>query len=184
MRLLNKIQQQVGLSWHPKETDSAGEPRAALVANYSEAESFGLKLGFLLLRLVLKEEEAILSPLTGKLLDKGRNPTYKVQDRVAGEKPPLASGCNCLIFHAYLLSQHATISPSYGEENSFGEDQMSVNLDLKCALIKRFGSQVSAARELGIRESKLSYIVRRHVEPSDQERKILERALGRKLEKL
>ncbi len=58
---------------------------------------------------------------------------------------------------------------------------MRVNLDLKCALIKRFGTQVSAARQLGIRESKLSYIVRRHAEPSNRERKILERALGRLL---
>ena len=58
---------------------------------------------------------------------------------------------------------------------------MGVNLDLKCALIKRFGSQVSAARQLKIRESKLSYIVRRHAEPSNRERKILERALGRLL---
>ena len=60
---------------------------------------------------------------------------------------------------------------------------MHLNVDLKCALIRKFGSQVEAARQMGIRESKLSYIVRRHAEPSNRERKILERALGRVLVK-
>ena len=58
---------------------------------------------------------------------------------------------------------------------------MEVNLGLKCALIKRFGSQGSAARKLGIRESKMSYIVRGHAQPSDRERQALEGALGRVL---
>lgn len=58
---------------------------------------------------------------------------------------------------------------------------MEVNIDLKCALIRRYGSQVVAAQELGIRESKLSYIVRRHAEPSEQERQALENALGKKV---
>ena len=56
---------------------------------------------------------------------------------------------------------------------------MAVNLDLKSGIIKRFGSQVVAAREMGIREARLSYIVRGHAEPKDQEREALEQAMGR-----
>ena len=56
---------------------------------------------------------------------------------------------------------------------------MQFNVDLKCALIKRFGSQVEASRQLGIREAKLSYIVRGHAQPSHRERVTLEHALGR-----
>ena len=58
---------------------------------------------------------------------------------------------------------------------------MGVNIDLKCALIRLYGSQVRASRKLGIRESKLSYIVRGHAEPSDRERQALEGALGKKV---
>jgi helix-turn-helix protein len=58
---------------------------------------------------------------------------------------------------------------------------MSINLDLRIALIKRFGTQVEAARQLGIREAKLSYIVRGHVGPSQAEFKSLEVALGKTL---
>ena len=43
-----------------------------------------------------------------------------------------------------------------------------MNLELKLELIRRFGSQIVAARTLGIRESKLSYIVRGHAEPSEK----------------
>ena len=56
---------------------------------------------------------------------------------------------------------------------------MKINWDLKSALIERFGSQVQAARLLGIREAKLSYIVRGHTKPSDRELKALKGALGR-----
>jgi DNA-binding transcriptional regulator YdaS (Cro superfamily) len=58
-----------------------------------------------------------------------------------------------------------------------------MNLELKVELIRRYGSQVVAARTLGIRESKLSYIVRDHAEPSEKERQALERALGPNLTK-
>ena len=54
-----------------------------------------------------------------------------------------------------------------------------VNLDLKAELIRRFGTQVVAANRLGIREAKLSYIVRGHADPSEIEREALEQALGR-----
>ncbi len=54
---------------------------------------------------------------------------------------------------------------------------MKVNIDLKAQLIKQFGSQVEAAKTTGIRENRLSYIVRGHVRPS--EREALERALGK-----
>jgi DNA-binding transcriptional regulator YdaS (Cro superfamily) len=53
-----------------------------------------------------------------------------------------------------------------------------MNWKLKMELIRRFGSQIVAARQLGIRESKLSYIVRGHAEPSAKEREALEQALG------
>jgi len=55
----------------------------------------------------------------------------------------------------------------------------NVNWELKSALIERFGSQIEAAKQLGIRESKLSYIVRRHAAPSEQEQAALEKGLGR-----
>lgn len=58
---------------------------------------------------------------------------------------------------------------------------MSINWDLKSALVEHFGSQVEAARALGIRESKLSYIVRGHAKPSAREREALQQALGRAL---
>lgn len=53
-----------------------------------------------------------------------------------------------------------------------------MNIDLKVELIRRFGSQVIAAKQLKIGESKLSYLVRGHVEPNPQEREILKTALG------
>jgi hypothetical protein len=58
------------------------------------------------------------------------------------------------------------------------EEQMEINWDLKLALVKRFGSQINASRRLGIREARLSYIVRGHVQPSQYERQVLAKALG------
>ena len=46
-----------------------------------------------------------------------------------------------------------------------------MNFDLKIALLKNFGSQVMAARQMGIRESRLSYIIHGHVLPTERERK-------------
>ena len=59
----------------------------------------------------------------------------------------------------------------------------TVNLALKAELIKRFGTQVEAAKQMGIRENRLSYLVRGHVEPSEKERQALVKALGQKLAK-
>ena len=56
---------------------------------------------------------------------------------------------------------------------------MAVNLNLKGELVRRYGSQFKASRALGIRESKLSYIVTGHSEPNERELKALEEALGR-----
>jgi hypothetical protein len=53
-----------------------------------------------------------------------------------------------------------------------------VNLELKAELIRRFGSQIEAALQMGIREDRLSYIVRGHTQPSKRERVALERSLG------
>ena len=55
---------------------------------------------------------------------------------------------------------------------------MTINWNLKSVLVQRFGSQVEAAIRMGIRENRLSYLVRGHIQPSDRERKALERALG------
>lgn len=56
---------------------------------------------------------------------------------------------------------------------------MSVNLNLKAELVRCFRTQVEAAKAMGIRENRLSYIVRRHIKPSERERKALEEALGK-----
>jgi len=65
------------------------------------------------------------------------------------------------------------------KKNLLGKDnQMEVNNDLKAEIIRRFGSQVVGANKMGIRENRLSYIVRGHTVPSDQEREALELALG------
>ena len=56
---------------------------------------------------------------------------------------------------------------------------MAINWNLKSVLVQRFGSQVEAAIQMGIRESRLSYIVRGHTVPSLQEREALAAALGR-----
>lgn len=55
----------------------------------------------------------------------------------------------------------------------------SVNLELKAALIKKFGSQITAADVLGIHDTKLSYLVRGHRKPTATEREILKRVLGK-----
>jgi hypothetical protein len=54
-----------------------------------------------------------------------------------------------------------------------------VNIDLKIALIKNFGSQLAASRRLKIDEGKISHFVRGHDEPNERERALLEKALGR-----
>jgi hypothetical protein len=53
-----------------------------------------------------------------------------------------------------------------------------LNVDLKIALLKTFGSQIVAARRLKIPENKLSHFVRCHDEPSPRQREILRKALG------
>jgi plasmid maintenance system antidote protein VapI len=54
-----------------------------------------------------------------------------------------------------------------------------MNLELKIALIRKFGSQIRAAKPLGIEESKLSRIVQGHREPSAEERERLKNVLGK-----
>ena len=56
---------------------------------------------------------------------------------------------------------------------------MATRFALKWILLEKFGSQVLASRKLGIRESRLSYLVRGHADPSDGEIKVFERILGR-----
>jgi hypothetical protein len=53
-----------------------------------------------------------------------------------------------------------------------------MNLDLKIELLRQYGSQVVAAKQLKIREAKLSYLVRGHAEPTQREREVLKNALG------
>lgn len=54
-----------------------------------------------------------------------------------------------------------------------------MNMDLKLALIRNFGTQIAASRRLKIREEKLSHLVRGYDEPNERERALLEKALGR-----
>jgi predicted transcriptional regulator len=54
-----------------------------------------------------------------------------------------------------------------------------LNLDLKIALIRNFGSQVRASRKIGIPENKLSRIIQGHDSPSERQREILKTVLGR-----
>jgi hypothetical protein len=53
-----------------------------------------------------------------------------------------------------------------------------MNIDLKVELIRHFGSQIVAAKKLRIQNSKLSYLVHGHAEPSKRERDVLKKALG------
>jgi hypothetical protein len=53
-----------------------------------------------------------------------------------------------------------------------------VNLDLKIAIIRNFGSQIVASRRLKIQENKLSHLVQGHNEPNERERELLRKALG------
>jgi hypothetical protein len=68
---------------------------------------------------------------------------------------------------------HVTIG-----SRKFFLEAVAMNIDLKVELIRRFGTQIVAAKALNIGESKLSYLVRGHVEPNPQEREILRTALG------
>ena len=52
---------------------------------------------------------------------------------------------------------------------------------MRAAIVEKFGTQIEAANLLGIREARLSYILRGHVLPSEPERKVLEDNLGREL---
>ncbi len=56
---------------------------------------------------------------------------------------------------------------------------MGLNWPLKQALIEKFGTQIRASREMGIKEGRLSYIIRGHVQPSERERRALENALSK-----
>ena len=53
---------------------------------------------------------------------------------------------------------------------------MNVNFNLRAELIKQFGSQVKAAKAMGITESRLSHIVRARVQLSERERKLSDKA--------
>ena len=64
------------------------------------------------------------------------------------------------------------------EKSKATEGMRQMNLELKIALIRRFGSQIRAAKPLGIDESKLSRIVQGHREPTPEERERLRRELG------
>jgi hypothetical protein len=62
----------------------------------------------------------------------------------------------------------------------FSSDQEggTMHVYLKAEILKKFGSQIVAARQMEIPESNLSRIVRGHREPSDRERGALEKAFG------
>jgi hypothetical protein len=53
-----------------------------------------------------------------------------------------------------------------------------MNLELKAELVKRYGSQVKAAKALGLSESRLSYLVQGHIEASSVMRSKFESTFG------
>ena len=53
---------------------------------------------------------------------------------------------------------------------------MNVNFNLRAELIKQFGSQVKAAKAMGITENRLSHIVGARVQLSERERKLSDKA--------
>jgi hypothetical protein len=53
-----------------------------------------------------------------------------------------------------------------------------MDLNLKGALIAKYGSQTSASRDLGIRESRLSRLIRGHEKPRPEEIQIVREKLG------
>ncbi len=55
-----------------------------------------------------------------------------------------------------------------------------MNRIFRVAVVEVFGTQIQASRRLGIRESRLSYLMNGHVDPSEKEVEILEAAFGRK----
>ena len=55
---------------------------------------------------------------------------------------------------------------------------MKLNWELKRTLIERFGSQINAAWDLGLRERRISYLVRGHAQPTEEELRALKQALG------
>jgi plasmid maintenance system antidote protein VapI len=54
-----------------------------------------------------------------------------------------------------------------------------MNVELRIALIQRFGSQINAAKPLQIDEPTLSRIVRGHRGPTPEQRKRFKKILGR-----
>jgi transcriptional regulator with XRE-family HTH domain len=61
---------------------------------------------------------------------------------------------------------------------------MAPNTALKTALFETGTSQLEVAQKTGIHESRLSRIVRGHSEPSDDEKKLIARALGKPVTQL
>ena len=57
------------------------------------------------------------------------------------------------------------------------------NFELKAAIIRRYGSQIVAARELGISTTHLSHLVQGHDVPRPGEEEILRQKLGFKFKK-
>lgn len=51
-------------------------------------------------------------------------------------------------------------------------------LDLKLEIIRRFGSQIRASRELGLSESRLSRLIQGHAEPTEDEERLFANRLG------
>jgi hypothetical protein len=84
-------------------------------------------------------------------------------------------GCFLLRF----VISHAVILVSFSNAiKKILVGEIAMNLDLKLALIRNFGSQVVASRRLKIQESRLSYLVRGYSQPNEREREILRKALG------
>ena len=53
-----------------------------------------------------------------------------------------------------------------------------MNVELRIAIIRTFGTQIAASKRLKIREDKMSHFVQEHEQPNPREREILRKALG------
>jgi len=53
-----------------------------------------------------------------------------------------------------------------------------LNRELKAAIVLRYGTQTEAAKDLGVRENRLSRIIQGHDRPSKDEQRRLSERLG------
>ena len=58
------------------------------------------------------------------------------------------------------------------------------NWELKIAIIRKFGTQTEFAREVGLREDRISRIIQGRMYPTEYDKEIISAKLGKKKEEL